>query len=72
MAGNSFNIPHVLSSETVEGLRAKMLDNNLVNQCEFVYYQIIHDGRRFHAFYYKLADEISLLNKKKSKSPTKE
>ena len=69
MAGNAFNLPHVLSSETVEGLRAKMLENNLANQAEFVYYQIVHDGRRFHAFYMKLSEDGNLLSKKKIKTP---
>lgn len=72
MAGNVFNLPHVLSSETVEGLRAKMLDNNLSNKTEYVYYQIVHDGRRFHAFYMKLSEENNLLSKKKIIKSNKE
>lgn len=68
MAGNAFNVPHVLSSETVEGLRAKMLENNLFYQTEFVYYQIVHDTKQFHAFYMKLSDDLILLQKKKPKN----
>jgi hypothetical protein len=67
MSGNIFNVPHVISSETVEGLRALMLENNQQYKSEFVYYQIVHDGRRFHAFYMKQSDDLILLQKKKQK-----
>lgn len=66
MAGNIFNYPHVISSETVEGLGVAMLQNNADNKTEYVYYSIVHDGRRFHAFYMKLDDQFSLLKKKKT------
>lgn len=62
-----FNVPHVVSAETVESLRAKMLENNTDNKIEYVYYQIVHDGKRFHAFYMKPAEEYNLLIKKKIK-----
>lgn len=66
MGGNVFNYPHVISAETVEGLRSAMLQNNLDNKTEYVYYSIVHDTRRFHAFYMKLDDQFVLLKKKKS------
>jgi hypothetical protein len=66
MAASSLNIPHVLSSETVEGLRDLMLKNNLETNKEHHYYQIVHDSKRFHAFYMKEADDINFLKKKKT------
>jgi len=66
MAGNPFNYPHVISSETPEGLQAAMLKNNTDNNTEYVYFSIVHDTRRFHAFYMKLDEQFVLLKKKKT------
>lgn len=67
MVGDIYNIPHVISAETVTSLRARMLENNLIGNAEYTYYQIVHDGRQFHAFYMKLAQEkTSILKKKKT------
>ena len=71
MPGNMFNIPHVLSADSPEGLRTLMLDNNILYKTEYVYYQIVHDGKRFHAFYMKSADEGSIPLKKKPKNVAK-
>lgn len=71
MIGDIYNIPHVISSETVEGLRDLMLNNNLVGNAEYTYYQIIHDGRRFHAFYMKPAQEKNAILKKVKKNTAK-
>jgi hypothetical protein len=65
--GDMFNVPHVLSSETVEGLTALMLETNLKTKLENKFYSIVHDGRRFHAFYYKVSDDSQLLAKIKPK-----
>lgn len=71
MVGDIYNIPHVISSETVEGLRDLILQNNLIGNAEYTYYQIIHDGRRFHAFYMKTAPEKLSILKKLKKIPAK-
>jgi hypothetical protein len=63
--GNIFNIPHFVSSESPEGLRAKMLENNLKAKTEYKYYSIIYDGKRYLAFYYKTTDEVVLIKRKK-------
>lgn len=62
-----FNVPHVLSAYSVERLRARMLENNLADKTEYVYYQIVHDTKRFHAFYMKSAESLILPSKKESK-----
>lgn len=68
MVGDMYNIPHVISAETVTSLRARMLENNLLNATEFSYYQIVHDGRQFHAFYIKTAQEKTSILKKTKKT----
>jgi hypothetical protein len=64
--GDSFNIPHFISSESLEGLRAKMLENNLKDKVQYNYYSIIFDGSNYVAFYYRIAKELSALKKIKS------
>lgn len=67
MAGNMFNVPHVLSADSVKGLRTRMLENNLADKTEYVYYQIIFDSKRYHAFYMKSAESLILPTKRESK-----
>jgi hypothetical protein len=63
--GNSFNIPHFISAESPERLRALMLENNVKMKAECQYFQIVFDGQRWIAWYYKEADEKGFLLKKK-------
>jgi hypothetical protein len=63
LVGNSFNIPHFITALSPEGLRRKLLDNNLKNGTEFNYYQIIFDGKNWVAWYYKEAQEKPKLTK---------
>ena len=72
MIGDVYNVPHILSAETVEGLRDLMLQNNLIDGAQYAYYQIVHDGRRFHAFYMKTAQEKHAVFKKTKKTLAKE
>lgn len=65
LAGNVFNIPHFIDSESLEGLRVKMLENNIKYSSEFNYYSIIFDGKKYVAFFYKEADESKILKLKK-------
>lgn len=62
--GNIFNIPHFITSESVEGLRGKMLENNAKYSREFDYYSIIFDGKNYIAFFYMMAEESQFLRKK--------
>jgi hypothetical protein len=62
--GNSFRIPHYISSESLEGLRAKMLENNLKDKQQHNYYQILHDGSQYVAFFYKIAVEENLVKRR--------
>lgn len=55
--GNSFNIPHFISAGSPEGLRRKLLENNLVNGTEYQYYSIVFDGNSWFAWYYREASE---------------
>jgi hypothetical protein len=61
MQANSFNIPHFVSAETPEGLRAAMLKNNIKYKSQFNYFSIIYDGKRYIAFFYMLAKEANLV-----------
>jgi hypothetical protein len=72
MIGDIYNIPHSISAETVISLRAKMLENNLMGNAEYTYYQIVHDGRQFHAFYMKTAVEKNSILKKTKKTLSKD
>lgn len=56
-AGNVFNIPHFLKAGSPEGLRLKMLQNNLILKAECQYFDISFDGKAWHVWYFRPANE---------------
>lgn len=65
--GNMFNVPHFLKAGSPEGLRLKMLENNVVMKAECQYFQIVHDGKEWTAWFYRIAPESRMLNKRGGK-----
>lgn len=57
VVGNAFNIPHFLKAATPEGLRLRMLENNLVMKAECRYFDISFDGQVWVVWFYKIAQE---------------
>jgi hypothetical protein len=54
MAGNLFNIPHVVSAKSVKALRRAMFDLNVSMRKEYHYFDISQgeDGK-WYAWYYE-------------------
>lgn len=63
--GNTFNVPHFLKAGSPEGLRLKMLENNMLMKAECQYFQIAFDGKDWVAWFYRIASESRMINKRK-------
>ena len=53
---NALRIPHFLSAGSPEGLRRKMLENNIKDGKVYNYFQIVHTGSKWFAWYHKNAE----------------
>lgn len=63
--GSIFNIPHYLKAASPEGLRLKMLENNIRLKAECQYFDISYDGKVWVVwFYFTAAEATSIIRKR--------